>query len=169
MPLLEVDVSKKQRPRLRNGHSVRVKQGKGVCLIVDPTHFNTTTRAFGRRKGAQIKLNPQEILANYKKLDLPNNEPVQMEGEGLFDDLKNVAKKEVKKKVRQGVNILKENAAEIAGTTLGSAAAARSRRHFKEGRVAVRTAGSTTVTLFTPAPVWHRSKNHRIEVFRRKN
>ena len=47
-----------------------------------------------------------------------------MEGEGLFDDLKNVAKKEVKKKVRQGVDILKENAAEIAGTTLGSAAAA---------------------------------------------
>ena len=44
MPLLEVDVSKKQMSRLRNGHSVRVKKGKGVCLIVDPTNFNTTTQ-----------------------------------------------------------------------------------------------------------------------------
>ena len=61
MPLLEVDVSKKQRSRLRNGHSVRVKSGKGICLIVDPFHFNTTTRAFGKRKGAQIKLNPRPI------------------------------------------------------------------------------------------------------------
>ena len=124
MPLLEVDVSKKQMSRLRNGHSVRVKQGKGVCLIVDPSKFNTTTRAFGKRKGAQIRLDPQEILANYKKLDLPNNEPVEMEGKGLFDDLKKVAKKTAKKKVREGINVLKDNAAEIAGTTLGSAAAA---------------------------------------------
>ena len=87
------------------------------------SHFNTTTRAFGKRKGAQIKLNPQEILANYKKLDLESNKPVEIKGEGLFDDLKKVAKKAVKKKVKEGVEILKDNAAEIAGTTLGTAAA----------------------------------------------
>ena len=61
MPLVKVDVSKKQLSRLRNGHPVRVKkpmEGKGFCLIVDPQKLNTVTRAFGRRKGAQIRLQP---------------------------------------------------------------------------------------------------------------
>ena len=34
-----------------------------------------------------------------------------MDGEGIFDDLKRVAKKAVKKKVQQGVEVLKDNAA----------------------------------------------------------
>ena len=83
MPVIKVDVSKKQMARLRNGHAVRVKKpikGSGVCLIVDPARFNTVTRAFGKRKGAQIKLEPREILANYRKMDLPNETPVEMEG-----------------------------------------------------------------------------------------
>ena len=100
MPLVKVDVSKKQLSRLRNGHSVRVKsskktmEGKGFCLIVDPQKLNTVTvtRAFGKRKGAQIKirtiLEPREILANHQQLDIPTDEPVKikMEGKGIFDD-----------------------------------------------------------------------------------
>ena len=90
-----------------NGHSVRVKsskktmEGKGFCLIVDPQKLNTATvtRAFGKRKGAQIKirtiLEPREILANHQQLDIPTDEPVKikMEGKGIFDDLKKKGKK----------------------------------------------------------------------------
>ena len=79
--------------------------------------LNTVTRAFGKRKGAQIKLEPREILANHQQLDIPTDEPVKMEGKGIFDDLKRKGKKMVKKSVREGEDTLKENAAEIAGTS----------------------------------------------------
>jgi hypothetical protein len=38
---------------------------------------------------------------------LPNEEPVKMEGKGIFDDLKRKGKKMVKKSVREGVDSLK--------------------------------------------------------------
>ena len=53
------------------------------------------------------KIKPIRILSNYKKLDLPNNGPVEIKGGGLFDDFKKASKKAVKKKVRQGVEVLK--------------------------------------------------------------
>ena len=102
MPVLNVDITKKQKCRLRNGHNVRLKQGKGVCLIVEPRKYNHVIRTFARRKGAQIRLDPSEILANYRKLDIPQEQPVEMEGEGLFDDLKKGAKRFAKRKVKEG-------------------------------------------------------------------
>ena len=57
MPLVKVDVSKKQLSRLRNGngHSVlrknkKTMEGKGFCLIVDPQKLNTVTRALGNER-----------------------------------------------------------------------------------------------------------------------
>ena len=132
MPVLKVDISDKQRSRLRNGHKVRVKSGGKICLIVDASKYNLASRAFGKRKGIQLKLDPREILANHKKLDLPDmsSPPKEdiMEGEGLFDDLKKGAKKFVKKgaktALRVGTEIVKEKAPELVGTAVGSAAAA---------------------------------------------
>ena len=46
-----------------------------------------------------------------------------MEGKGIFDDLKRKGKKMVKKSVREGVDSLKQNVGEVAGATLGTAAA----------------------------------------------
>lgn len=128
MPVIEVDVSKKQMSRLRNGHSVRVKKpmmkGKGVCLIVDPMRFDTVSRSFAKNKGAQVKLEPREILANYKKMDLPDDAPVEMKGSGIFDDLKKGGKKLLKKVGRETLGVVKDYAGELAGTAAASAATA---------------------------------------------
>lgn len=88
MKIVRFDASKKQLSKLRNGHKVRIKpaiSGKGVCMIVDAGKYDTISRSFGRGKGVELALSPEEILANQQARG-------QMEGEGIFDDLKKGAK-----------------------------------------------------------------------------
>jgi hypothetical protein len=88
MKIIRFDASKKQLSRLRNGHKVRIKpaiSGKGFCMIVDAGNYNIATRSFGRGKGVELALSPEEILANQQ-------ERGQMEGDGIFDDIKKGAK-----------------------------------------------------------------------------
>lgn len=79
MNKLSIDVSPKQLSRLRNGHRVRVKQGTGVNLLVDPSKFNSATRSFSRGSAYQMQLSPEELMAN--KEAVMNGE---IEGEGIF-------------------------------------------------------------------------------------
>lgn len=66
MKRISVDVSAKQRSKLRNGHSVRVKKGMGLILLVHPERFDLMTKTFERGKARTIALSPEEILANMK-------------------------------------------------------------------------------------------------------
>jgi len=81
---IKFGASPKQLSKLRNGHRVRIKprmSGKGYCMIVDPTHYSSISRSFGRGKGVELSLSPEEILQNQQAIG-------SMEGEGIFDDLK---------------------------------------------------------------------------------
>ena len=63
-------------------------KGSGVCLIVDPMKFDTATRAFSRDSGILLRLEPKEILANFQKMNLPDDKPVDTQNKGLFDNNK---------------------------------------------------------------------------------
>ena len=79
--------SPKQVSRLRNGHKVRIKpamKGEGVCLMVSPAKYSIITKSFGRGKGVEIALDPDEIL---------QNQQAAMEGRGIFDKIGGAFKK----------------------------------------------------------------------------
>jgi hypothetical protein len=118
--------------KLRNGGKVRISKGEGLCLIVKPEKYDSVTKTFGKGKAYTIELTPEEILAN-------QNPPEEMEGQGLFSNIKKgfrkvgraitpIAKqvgKEVlpvaKSLAKQGVGELAKVAPQI-GATLGSTA-----------------------------------------------
>ena len=62
--VLKIDASPSQLSKLRNGHAVRIKKGKGFNLIVHPETYHIASRAFAKNKGVEIALSPQEIEAN---------------------------------------------------------------------------------------------------------
>lgn len=64
MHILPVDLSEKQRSRLRNGHPVRVKHGTGFNVIVNPQTYNIAQRAFSKGKASTVTLTPEEIGIN---------------------------------------------------------------------------------------------------------
>ena len=83
MKVVKFSASKKQLSKLRNGHKVRIKppiEGKGICMIVDAGKFSNISRSFGRGKGVELALSPEEILQNQQARG-------QMEGDGIFDDV----------------------------------------------------------------------------------
>jgi hypothetical protein len=63
MKEIGVSVSKKQLSRLKNGHSVRVKEGEGL-LIVNPDRYDLMSKTFAKGKSPTISLTPEEILLN---------------------------------------------------------------------------------------------------------
>jgi hypothetical protein len=80
MSIVEISASPKQLSKLRNGHRVRIRpamEGKGVCVVVDPSNYDLITRTFSRNKGLEISLSPQEIVAN-------QDASGEMEGKGIF-------------------------------------------------------------------------------------
>jgi hypothetical protein len=92
MKRISVDVSAKQRSKLRNGHSVRVKKGEGLILLVHPDRYDLMTKTFQRGKTRTIALSPEEILAN-KKIE-PEQHNYDIEENAIQDpnDLNKVVK-----------------------------------------------------------------------------
>lgn len=136
MNIVEVGVSPKQISRLRNGHKVRVKKpisGKGVCMIVNPSNYDIISRSFSRGKGAEISLNPDEIMSNL-------NATPEMEGKGIFGKKfdrfveKTIGKKAkdviykgadlLKKPIKEGIDKLAEYAPELGASALTAGALA---------------------------------------------
>lgn len=73
-------ISPKQISKLRNGHRVRVRppmEGEGVCVIVKPETYDLVSRTFGRGRGLEMSLSPEELQAN-------KAEASSMEGRGIF-------------------------------------------------------------------------------------
>lgn len=88
MHIITISASPKQLSKLRNGHRVRIKKGKGFNLIVHPENYRLVSRAFGKNKGIEVQLSPEEIEANrslspeeHYKL---REKDIEMAGEGIF-------------------------------------------------------------------------------------
>jgi hypothetical protein len=64
MHTIQIDASPHQLRKLKKGHRVRVKKGEGFELLVHPHTYNIVQRAFGKNKGSEIQLSPEEITAN---------------------------------------------------------------------------------------------------------
>ena len=64
MKAIGVDASPKQIARLRNGHSVRLKKGKGLILVVHPERYDLMSRTFQRGKAKEVALTAEELMAN---------------------------------------------------------------------------------------------------------
>jgi hypothetical protein len=61
------DLSKKQISRLRNGHSVRVKRGKGHTVeLTCPKKAKKMSACFAKNKGMNLSLSKEEIEMNGK-------------------------------------------------------------------------------------------------------
>lgn len=90
-----VDLSQRQRLKLKHGEKVRVKKGRGLCLIVNPENYNIVHRAFRKNKGIEIQLTPDEIEENrafspevhHEQMDEDLFEKDGMSGEGLFSNI----------------------------------------------------------------------------------
>ena len=89
---LGVDISEAQMKRLHKGHKVRVKKGKGICLIVNPNTYNLASRAFAKKKGSEIQLTPEEIEMNRNPHPYESEEEEEMEGSGFLEDFGRPAK-----------------------------------------------------------------------------
>ena len=90
---LGVDISEAQMKRLHKGHKVRVKKGKGICLIVNPNTYNLASRAFAKKKGSEIQLTPEEIELNRNPHPYESEEEEEeVEGSGFLEDFGRPAK-----------------------------------------------------------------------------
>jgi hypothetical protein len=107
MHLISIHASPKQASKLRNGHGVRIKRGKGFNLIVHPMTYGLVSRAFAKDKGIQVQLSPEEIQMNKdfathspqefeathgtlhkQEQPMTSEEHEEMKGSGIFDRLK---------------------------------------------------------------------------------
>lgn len=86
MHLISIDASPRQVSKLRNGHPVRVKHGKGVFVVVHPNNYNLVSRAFRKGKGSQLQLSSEEVEANKGVSPEMHQEMVNNSEEGVFDE-----------------------------------------------------------------------------------
>ena len=86
MRLIPVEISSRQASKLKKGHPVRIKKGKGFNLIVSPMNYNLATRAFAKNKGVELKLTPEELEAN-KSLSPEQHEQLAKEASDMFGEL----------------------------------------------------------------------------------
>ena len=100
MRVIRLQLSPAQKSKLRRGLAVRLTgknramEGKGLVLLVHPHKYNVLTKAFDTGRGKQFKLDEEELKVN-KEPEMVEDEEVknEMEGSGLFDDVKKGLKK----------------------------------------------------------------------------
>lgn len=68
MHQISIDASPHQLRKLKRGNKVRVKKGTGFNLLVHPETYNIVTRAFGKNKGVELSLKPEELQQNMSTL-----------------------------------------------------------------------------------------------------
>ena len=105
MHMIRIRASPGQASKLRNGKRVRIRQameGEGIGVMVSPHTYSIVSRSFGRNKGVDISLSPEEIRANSQIEDMDEYDESMMEGGGLF--------KKVKKGLSKAGNTIKQGA-----------------------------------------------------------
>jgi hypothetical protein len=149
--IVKISASPKQLSKLRNGHKVRVKpamEGQGICMIVRPDTYDVVSRAFGRGKGVEISLSPEEILANQQASS-------QMAGNGIFGKKfdRFLEKRGIKKAVykfgdvlkggvKQGIDYARTQAPELGAKALRGLAEAVGRPELGTYAEAIGRAGA---------------------------
>lgn len=97
MHQLEIDASPSQIKKLIKGHKVRVKRGKGLCLVVHPNTYNIASRSFNKGKGTQLQLSQEEIRANSAPepdQDVQEDDyDMETSGAGIFDNIRDFGRK----------------------------------------------------------------------------
>ncbi len=96
MHVISISASPGQLSKLKRGHPVRIKRGKGFNLVVHPERYNIVAKAFRSNKGVQLALTPEEQQMNKAYSQSPEAarelhaaseemgaEPVS-EGKGIF-------------------------------------------------------------------------------------
>jgi hypothetical protein len=62
--VISIHGSEKQRSKMRNGHKIRIKHGKGFNVIVSPNTYHLVNRTFSKQRGMELKLSPEELEMN---------------------------------------------------------------------------------------------------------
>jgi len=134
--IVHIKASPKQLSKLRNGHKVRINpamEGEGVNLIIHPQTYSIVSRSFGRGKGVQVQLSPEEISVN-------RDHSGTLQGTGIFgkkfddwvdktfgsktkDAVYNAAD-ELKPAIKRGIARAVEYAPEAGATALSALATA---------------------------------------------
>ena len=132
MSLVSIDVSHKQLSKLRNGHPVRIKKGKGFNLIVHPERYDIITHTFGKNKALEIALSPEEIVANKQyALSPESHQQVKEEmdgqifGRSIFHKIGKFFKGAVdagRRAIKIGAPIIKDKLGKLAKETAGKIA-----------------------------------------------
>jgi len=112
--VISFDGSPRQVSKMRNGHSVRIKEGTGFNLVVHPNTYDIVNRAFAKSKGVQIQLSPEEIDANAELSPEQQDELGFMEGSGIFDKVKRAFHSKTAKKVGRILRPVTREAKKIA-------------------------------------------------------
>lgn len=102
MESIQINVSKRQQSKLRNGHPIRINPAKNndedITIFLDESKIKDVMKAFKKDKSKTLTLSPQEIHENKT-----------MEGGNLFKK----AKKGIKKSVNTVSNAKKNSDKEI--------------------------------------------------------
>jgi len=64
MQQISIDANPRQMRKLLRGEKVRVRHGEGFNVLVHPETYNIVARAFNKKKGAQMGLSEEELIAN---------------------------------------------------------------------------------------------------------
>ena len=99
--------------KMKKGQTVRITQGSGMNLIVNPGNYNTISRTFSKGRGLHIALSPDEIHHNHAC--------------GIFDTVKRTASKVAsiaKPIVKTGVQIAKPFVKQAVNTAINTAGTA---------------------------------------------
>jgi len=107
MHLISFDASSRQLGKLKKGLPVRIKKGTGFNLVVNPSNYHLVSRAFGKNKGMELKLSPEELNVN-QTISPEEHEALQasdgheklpfMEGGNIFKKIKRGIRKLTKNK-----------------------------------------------------------------------
>jgi len=62
--VISIQGSENQRAKLRNGHKIRAKHGRGFNVIVSPGTYNLVHKTFSKSRGMELQLSPEEIAMN---------------------------------------------------------------------------------------------------------
>jgi len=118
MESIGIDASPNQLRKLRKGMKVRIKSGTGFNLIVHPDTYRIMSHTFGKNKGIDIALSPDELHANQ------NAAMAGMEGGSIFGKKFDRKHKGLMKVLHPIGAVIKPAAKELTkyGIDMGSAA-----------------------------------------------
>jgi len=104
MHLISFDASNRQLNKLRKGLPTRIKRGTGFNLIVNPNNYHLVSRAFGKNKGVELKLTPEELDFNAEVSPEEHEQLAEQTDASLFKPLPLAEGGSIFKKFKKALN-----------------------------------------------------------------